>query len=1102
MPSDKFYPTPVEQLLKMMLTQYKSNGRIFGIPEALFFRPSPSDPFRTKRFGQLLETPIGLAAGPHTQLTQNIVAGWLTGARFIELKTIQTLDELEISKPCIDMQDEGYNCEWSQELKIEDSFGQYLDAWILIHVLKDFLGIGTPEQPGFIFNISVGYDLKGILNENVQRFINKMQDASAELNARIKKIKPVYPGISKFRISPKISDNITLSTMHGCPPDEIEAIGIYLLENKHLHTTIKLNPTLLGKDRVNEIISSSGFDTKVPDQAFEHDLKYADAVQIIFSLCQTASMHDLRFGIKLTNTLESINHKEVFPSNEKMMYMSGRALHPVSVALALKIQKDFGGRFNLSFSGGADAFNIANLVACGLDPVTVCSDLLKPGGYGRLHQYIEELRIGFNLLKASDIGDFVSKKAGSHEMEMHLKVLRNLENYNDSLKQDERYRKTGFHVPSIKTVRPLGLFDCIHAPCEDTCPTNQDIPNYNFHTAQSDFLAAAEVIRQTNPFPYTTGMICDHLCQLKCTRINYDHPVLIREIKRFVTENELNSEITSSYNKIKGPGKKAAIIGAGPSGLSCAAFLAKAGFQADVYETKKQPGGMVASGIPAFRLTEQAIQDDVDAILTLGVNIHYGQKISREHFEIMEREYDYIYIATGAQRSVRLNIPGADSDGVLDPLHFLETLKDGSKISVGERVLIIGGGNTAMDVARTAIRVADGNSKVTILYRRTKREMPADLGEIKAVMQEGIEIFELVAPVKVNVRDGKAISLTCIRMEHGPKDESGRPRPVEVPGSEFEIEADTIIPAVGQELAIDFCDPALLKAKPGSYETKIPQVFIGGDALRGASTAINAIGDGRKAAQEIIDRVNAAILTKPENTRIPKDLSSHMQARARKMKPVRLQETPLSDRKNFQLVSSTITQDEAVYEASRCLLCDEVCNICTTVCPNLAFHSYQIQPISIKLQKLVRKNGIWEIEGDDEQFEIKQQLQILHIADWCNNCGNCNTFCPSSGAPYKAKPHFFLSREAFEAENEGYWLEITNGKKILHQKSNGSRSKLVEEGDRLVYEFESNYMVLDRTNLEIIEFKISDFEGEEMKLSTIVELKCILAGALSLMERG
>ena len=251
--SDKFSPSPLIKLTQIALNQYYRQRSIFGIPRELFYKPSPKDPFRLSRFGKLLENPLGVAAGPHTQLAQNIVAAWLCGARYIELKTVQTLDDLDISKPCIDMQDEGYNCEWSQELKIRQSFDQYLDAWILIHILKHLIHGDDFTEPGTIFNMSVGYNLEGIKKENVQWFLNKMRDASDEIRERSEHLKFMYPEISEININPCISDNVTLSTMHGCPPDEIEKIGLYLIKEKKLHTTIKLNPTLLGKEQVNTL---------------------------------------------------------------------------------------------------------------------------------------------------------------------------------------------------------------------------------------------------------------------------------------------------------------------------------------------------------------------------------------------------------------------------------------------------------------------------------------------------------------------------------------------------------------------------------------------------------------------------------------------------------------------------------------------------------------------------------------------------------------------------------------------------------------------------------------------------------------------------------
>ena len=241
--SDKFYRIPIERLFKWIINE-EASGKIFGLYKKNLFTPDKSDPFRMNRYGRFLETPIGVAAGPQTQLAHNIIASWLCGARYIELKTVQTLDEIEVTKPCIDMEDEGYNCEWSQELKVHDSFDEYLNAWIVIHVLKHKFGWDTKE-PGFIFNMSVGYDLEGILKPNVQWFFDKMHNCKDELEEKIEKLLPLYPDIKTINIPYHISDNITLSTMHGCPPDEIEKLGRYLIEERKLQTTIKLNPTLI-----------------------------------------------------------------------------------------------------------------------------------------------------------------------------------------------------------------------------------------------------------------------------------------------------------------------------------------------------------------------------------------------------------------------------------------------------------------------------------------------------------------------------------------------------------------------------------------------------------------------------------------------------------------------------------------------------------------------------------------------------------------------------------------------------------------------------------------------------------------------------------------
>ncbi|MBS4014641.1 MAG: putative selenate reductase subunit YgfK [Bacteroidetes bacterium] len=1087
--SDKFYPVSLQQLLELSLNHLKS-GHFFGIPDKLFFNPKNNPKIKTNIFGHNLVTPIGVAAGPHSQMSQNIIGAWLMGAKYIELKTVQTLDELEVAKPCIDMQDEGYNCEWSQELKIEQSFDEYLNAWIVIHILNHKLG--NQADIGCVFNMSVGYNLEGILKENVQWFFAKMNDCSNELKEKIEEIQSIYPDIDKINISSKISDNITLSTMHGCPANEIESIAKYLLENKGLHTFVKLNPTLLGPQRLREILNKTlKFKTNVPDQAFEHDLKYADALKIIKSLQKTANEKNLEFGLKLTNTLESANIKNVFGGDVDMMYMSGRALHPISINLAAKLQEEFKGELQLSFSAGADAFNIADILKCGFKTVTVSSDLLKPGGYMRLNQYVENLDNELNKKKVNSINEFILSSA--NKTNIKEAALENLKKYAAEVLENKKYRRDYIVDPNIKTNRELKYFDCISAPCRDTCSTNQDIPEYMFFTSTQKFDKAYEVILRTNPFPAITGMVCDHLCQNKCTRVNYDNSLLIREVKRFISEQKEVKLSPKSNNGIK-----VGIIGAGPSGLSCAYYLALAGFSVNVYEAKTKSGGMVQYAIPGFRLTEEAIEKDFNRVYELGVNVHYNTKVNKDFFEKLKKDNQYVFIGAGAQLSSDFKIEGIETKGVVDSLDFLFNAKAGKETGLGDNVVIIGGGNTAMDAARTAYRIVGKNGKVTIVYRRTVNEMPADQGEIKAVIEEGMDIIELTAPEKIITENGKVKALLCSRMELKGLDSSGRPKPFRVDGSEFEIPCDTIIPAAGQKLDIDFCDNNLIVNDGIDYTTRIENVFIGGDALRGASTAINAIGDGRKAANSIMESAGIEFnIPKPSNG---KNLSKEdlVIKRSKRLFAPELNELPLEQRKSFNLVSETLDKNTIIDEASRCLYCDEICNICTTVCPNFANFSYNINPKAFKLQKVARtdKDGV-EFQ-EDTIAEIKQQYQILNIANFCNECGNCNTFCPTSSAPYKEKPKIHLTTESFNESKEGYLFVKLPDRTNLAFKHNNTISTLSDLGSEYIYQSDYIYARLTKEDFRLLEAKFLTPCVKQHRFENALHMSFIMKGMQTL----
>ena len=1124
--SDQLFPLPIQDLLHITLRELDHKDSYFGIPSQLFFDPagkfqnnkrsSPGgsvscDRLRSELFGQTLHTPIGVAAGPHSQMAQNIVAAWLLGASYIELKTVQTLDELEVPKPCIDMQDEGYNCEWSQELKIQQSADEYINAWIIIHLLNHRLG--RKGVPGLIFNMSVGYNMDGIMQDNVQWFFRQMADCSGVLAGKLDAIRPLYPAIDEVDIPTRLSDNVTLSTMHGCPAHEIEQIATHLISDQGLHTYVKLNPTLLGPDRLRKILNEQmGFSTVVPDQAFEHDLKYEDALRIIGNLRELGKRQGREFGLKLTNTLESLNKRDVFPPGVEQMYMSGRALHPLSVNLAHKLQQAFDGKLQLSFSGGADAFNLSELLACGFKTVTACTDLLKPGGMMRLPQYIGQVVSDMQELGATSLDELITQKAASLPARAHgeSKEARSPENggggeaalsclaaYAADLLRDSRWKVDYLLPPDIKTTRKLGLFDCISAPCRDACATHQDIPEYMYYTARKEFEKAHGVILQTNPFPRVTGMICDHLCQNKCTRVHYDDPLLIREVKRF---NSLQAAPTPE--PAPGNGLRVSVIGAGPAGLSCAYFLAMAGFSVDVYEKASKAGGMVQYAIPGFRLTDEAMESDLARIRSLGVSIHYETPVDKQMFDQLKNRSDYLFVGTGAPLSTPLTIEGIESAGVLDPLDFLFRVREGEAVKLGRHVVIIGGGNTAMDAARTAYRLVDHDGAVTIVYRRTVMEMPADHGEIRAAMDEGIQIMALCGPEKVVSKGGKVQALRCQKMALGEADSSGRPRPVPIEDSQFDIPCDTIIPAIGQLIHTGFMDEQQLQTGTDSHLTRMDNVFTGGDAMRGAATAIKAIGDGRKAAMEITRAAGLSHQwprTKKEAATGAREI---MLERARRKFAPPVRELPPGDRKHFKLVQSALGQEEIVREASRCLQCDELCNSCVTVCPNLANYAASTRPVAFNLQKAVRSNGQDFSTEPDGHFAVEQEVQILNIADFCNECGNCRTFCPTADAPYKVKPTLHLGIASFYDSDEGYYLSQLESATNLIGKENGVLCTLSEREKEYVFETSSAITTLSKTDFRILSLQFLQDESREVRLHKAAEMLVIMQCAKDLLSGG
>jgi putative selenate reductase len=1006
--SDTLKVQSFSSLMNWILQEYETGRSVFGIHESLFYKPRPGGLLAQDLYGQRLGTPIGPAAGPHTQMAQNIVCSWLSGSRFIELKTVQVMDQLEIPRPCIDMEDEGYNVEWSQELRLEESADEYIKAWVLIHVLRRMLGYEDIEPFGTIFNMSVGYNLEGIKSPTMQRFMDRLQDASTEIAAIQATLNRDFPEYAGMDIPARITNNVSLSTMHGCPPDEIEKIATYLLRERGLHTAVKLNPTLLGKTRVHEILHDHCGYTgiNVPDATFEHDLPYDRALELIRNLKAVAAEKGVIFGVKLSNTLPTVNHRSELPGDE--MYMSGRALFPLTVNIFQKLMAEFDGDLKVSFSGGADAWNVVDLLACGCDTVTAVTDILKPGGYSRFLHYLENIEAAISERDLSDLNELVTDTAAA------LTALA------ASSLNDTRYH-SDYHPHALPKVSSgLGYFDCITAPCTEKCAVTQDVPGYAGQIARGNDDQALDIILSRNPLPGVTGYICTHYCQTRCTRSDYDEPVAIRDLKRFAFEHGESEEPRIKLSEHSG--HKVAIIGAGPSGLAAASFLALNGVGSTIFEARDTAGGMAAVA-PGFRLPREVVNRDVARIEKMGVEIKLSHPITSSPDALLNDGFKAVYVACGFQKDAPMGIEGEEGDGVYGALEFLKAARRNEAPTLGDKVLVIGGGNTAMDATRTAQRLL--GQPVTVVYRRTRAEMPADGDEIRDLLDEGNVLETLVSPLRIVLENGKVSALECVRNELGEPGEDGRRRPVAIPGSEFLMPADAVIGAIGQAADLSFMDGVKIDTrrngaiKVDDAGKAADQTYAGGDAVRGPATIIEACADGRRAAEAICAQLDVALKLKdPQAEALTEEMLLQIKhARVRKTPRQHPEMLPVTGRGGFDLVEKTLSEAAARAEAARCLQCSLVCDKCVEVCPNRANYTYLTQPLDLMLPVLSCK-GDTLVVVDQEAFQVAQSRQIVHLDDFCNECGNCATFCVHQGKPYSEKPRLFMDRLDFMLEDE------------------------------------------------------------------------------------
>lgn len=773
--SDMQRPLPFEKLMALLLEEYGATGSVFGIDK--FYHAGRA---RLPIFGMRIENPVGPAAGPNTQMAQGIIAAYLSGARFIELKTVYP-ENRDSNKPYVFTDGLTLNCDGKGGLPIDEAFGEYVKAWYAIKLLSTSFELGVPE--GFVFQMSVGGNSDDLKSEKMNSFIEGLKSAEytpvwRECENWARAHMDEFDGIDNTYIS-DISANISSSVTFVPDPElsaeEIEECGKYLIEEKRLNTFIRLSPELLGYYSVRGTLDINGYENiEIDKDYFDSFVSYEDLKPVLLRLQSAADSIRRDFGVKVCGGLKV---SDCGDEKVKGGFLTGRTLFPIAFSLAEKIANDFGGGLRICFAGGVDSFTAVKLFNAGIWPITAVSEFIRPGG----------------LLKLKHIAESVSKCDYAQFSGILTSDLPDIEK---ELYSGGKYKNVV--SGSVKKIEgPIPQVNCFKAQCKAACPLGQDIPYITRLIKNEKSLEALRVIFERNPLPFTTETLCPHPCMDSCSRRFYECPIHINKENYKAAKNACFDFLDETELRSRA-GEPIAVVGCGPSGLATACFLARQGANVTIFDKAQRPGGAVVKYIPKFRIDDSDIEWDTTLIQALGIDMELETEITSLK-ELREKGFEKIVLAIGAGSQKPLKFAFGKS---VPALELLEKFRNGSETLEEEimgNVVVIGGGHSAVAVARCIKRLS-AVDRVTVVYDRSESEMTASPDEIAAMKHEGIFVAPNLIPS--GIRGG---NLFCHKSELGEPDEKTGIRPVVDTGEKEKLAADIAINATGEE-----CDSPLL----------------------------------------------------------------------------------------------------------------------------------------------------------------------------------------------------------------------------------------------------------------------------------------------------